>query len=218
MVEGVIFDLDGVLVDSETLWDDARRAVVAAHDGSWLTTATRDMLGMSSREWSAYMHDRLQVPLAPERISAEVAGIVAAEYAETLPWLPGARDAVERLATTWPLGLASSANRTVIERFLDTSGLRARFAATVSSEEVARGKPAPDVYLAAAAGLDVEAQACVAIEDSGNGIRAGVAAAMAVIAVPNKHFPPTDAEVALAARILPDLESLTAEQVESAHP
>lgn len=212
----MVFDLDGVLVDSEPIWDEARRDLVARHGGTWLLTATRDTMGMSSLEWSAYMHDKLGVPLPAERISQEVANFVDGRYSERLPLLPGAREAVERLAHRWPLGLASSSNRTIIDRFLDASGLRASFAVTVSSEEVERGKPAPDVYVAAAARLGAATPRCVAVEDSTNGIRAAAAAMMTVIAVPNANFPPSADALRLADLVLRDLSSLTAETIEDA--
>src|SRR5690348_6447721 len=140
---------------------------------------------MSSVEWSTYLHDRLGVARPPEQISSEVADLVDERYRKGLPYLPGAREVVIRLAAEWPLALASSSNRRIIDRFLDASGLRPCFTVTVSSEEVARGKPAPDVYLAAAARLGVAPETCVAIEDSTNGIRSASAASMRVIAVPN---------------------------------
>src|SRR5690242_13791105 len=115
-VQAVVFDLDGVLLDSESIWDEARRAYVDKCGGRWLANATTDMMGMSSREWSTYLHERLGVPLAPERISAEVAAAVEERYREALPLLPGAREAVRRLAARWPLGLASSSNRSTIEQ------------------------------------------------------------------------------------------------------
>jgi HAD superfamily hydrolase (TIGR01509 family) len=215
-VRAVIFDLDGVLLDSESIWDGSRRQVVDRHGGCWQPSATLDMMGMSSREWSSYMHDHLGVLVAPERIAAEVVELVDRRYAAQLPLLPGARDAVVRLAERWLVGLASSANRVVIERFLDASGLRPCFAATVSSEEVEQGKPAPDVYLAAAAALNTLPQNCVAIEDSTNGIHAAHAAATTVIAVPNREFPPSDDAIALARVVLPNLMLLTPDRVEAA--
>ena len=215
-VEAVVFDLDGVLVDSEPIWDEARRDLVSRHGGTWLPAATRDMMGMSSREWSAYMHDTLGVSLPVKQISREVANFVDQRYAERLPFLPGAPEAVQRLAHRWPLGLASSSNRTIIDRFLEASGLRSSFAVTVSSEEVERGKPAPDVYVAAAARLGAATSRCVAIEDSTNGIRAAAAATMTVIAVPNAAFPPSADALGLADLVLPDLSSLTVETVNGA--
>jgi HAD superfamily hydrolase (TIGR01509 family) len=212
-VAAVIFDLDGVLIDSETMWDDARRSLVEEQGGTWRASATRDMMGMSSREWSVYLRERLGVDVEPEEISSRVADDVAQRYRAQLPLLPGARGAVHRLASAWPLGLASSSNRTIIEEFLDASGLRSSFAVTVSSEEVARGKPAPDVYLAAAAGLRAEPDRCVAIEDSTNGLAAAAAARMTVIAVPNQHFPPSADALSRAALVMPSVVDLTEEQI-----
>jgi HAD superfamily hydrolase (TIGR01509 family) len=219
-VEAVVFDVDGVLVDSETIWDDARRAIVSEHGGTWPATATRDMMGMSSPEWSNFLHNRLGVELPPDAISSAVVARVAAHYEQSLPLLPHAPEAVRRLAGRWPLGVASSSNRPIIERFLDASGLRACFAMSVSSEEVARGKPAPDVYLEAARRLHVEPDRCVAVEDSTNGIRAAAAAGMATIAVPNAHFPPERDALALATVVIPGLAGLTVDLVSGAgrHP
>jgi beta-phosphoglucomutase-like phosphatase (HAD superfamily) len=214
-IAAVIFDLDGVLIDSENVWDDARRALVAHYGGTWLPTSTRDMMGMSSREWAAYLRDRLGVPLAADRVSSEVAAAVVVRYSRHLPLLHGAVDAVRRIAVEFPLGLASSSNRTVIDAVLDAAGLRSSFTVVISSEEVARGKPAPDVYLAAADALGVAPQRCVAIEDSSNGIRAGAAAAMAVIAIPNAHFPPESDALALARRVVLSLDELTVARIRS---
>ena len=198
MPDAVVFDLDGVLLDSEQRWNDAKEAVTTAAGGRWRDDAATAMMGMSSPEWSAYMHDELAVPYEPERINELVVERMAAGYAEELPLLPGAIDAVETLAARWPLGLASSSNREIINAFLDLSGLRDRFRVTTSSEEVGRGKPSPDVYLEVAARLGADAARCVAVEDSSNGLRAAAAAGMAVIAVPNPHYPPAPDALALA--------------------
>ena len=198
MPDAVVFDLDGVLLDSEQRWNDAKEAVTTAAGGRWRDDAATAMMGMSSPEWSAYMHDELAVPYEPERINELVVERMAAGYAEELPLLPGAIDAVETLAARWPLGLASSSNREIINAFLDLSGLRDRFRVTTSSEEVGRGKPSPDVYLEVAARLGAHAARCVAVEDSSNGLRAAAAAGMAVIAVPNPHYPPAPDALALA--------------------
>jgi len=199
MPDAVVFDLDGVLLDSEQRWNDAKEAVTTAAGGRWRDDAAAAMMGMSSPEWSAYMHDELAVPYEPERINELVVERMAAGYAEELPLLPGAIDAVGTLAARWPLGLASSSNREIIDAFLDLSGLRDRFRVTISSEEVGRGKPSPDVYLEVAARLGADAARCVAVEDSSNGLRAAAAAGMAVIAVPNPHYPPAPDALALAA-------------------
>ena len=213
MIEAVVFDLDGVLVDSEQVWDAARRDVVARHGGTWQDSATRDMLGMSSPEWSRYVVDELRVQLTPEQVNAMVVDAMLVLYREQLPLLPGAREAVRRLADEFALGLASSSNREVIDLVLDQMGVTGCFAASVSSEEVGRGKPAPDVYLEAARRLGVPPDGCTAIEDSENGLRSAHAAGMRVIAIPNPHFPPAADALALADARLPDLDALTGDAV-----
>jgi HAD superfamily hydrolase (TIGR01509 family) len=213
-IAAVTFDLDGVLLDSEQAWDEARREVVAEAGRPWPAGATRAMMGMSSPEWSRYVHDELGVPAEPEAINADVVARVIARYRTALPLLPGAREAVVRLAERWPLGLATSSNREVIDLVLDAMGVRDRFAATVSSEEVARGKPAPDVYLEAARRLGVEPASSAAIEDSENGIRSARAAGMRVVAIPNPHFPPAREALDLADAVLDGLDALTPAVVE----
>jgi HAD superfamily hydrolase (TIGR01509 family) len=216
MVDAVIFDLDGVLIDSESVWDEARRAVVADNGGSWTETATRAMQGMSSPEWSRYLHDELGVSLDPGEISRQVVERMLAAYEREVPLLPGAVQAVRRLAERWPLGLASSSNRPVIDAVLESAGLTGCLSATVSGDEVARGKPSPDVYLAAARKLGVEAGRAAAVEDSSNGLRAGAAAGMLVIAVPNREFPPADDALALASLVVESAGELTPELIEDA--
>ena len=198
MIEAVVFDLDGVLLDSEQVWHGVREQLTREHDGRWQDRAHVEMMGMSSVEWSRYMHDELGVPDAPEEISAEVVRRLEDVYRERLPLIDGAREAVEQLAASWPLGLASSSNRELIDLVLELSKLAPFFSVTVSSEEVARGKPAPDVYLEATGRLGVPPERCAAVEDSRNGIRAAKAAGMRVIAIPNPHFPPDDAALELA--------------------
>ena len=214
VVEAVIFDLDGVLIDSERVWASARAQLTRERGGRWRDGTEREMMGMSSPEWSRYMEDELGVPLPAEEISAEVVRRLEALYRERLPLLPGARDAVERAGTRWPLGLASSSNRPLIDLVLELAGLASRFAATVSSEEVDRGKPAPDVYLEAAARLGVEPPRCAAVEDSTNGILSAARAHMRVIAVPNPEFPPDEAVLASADVTLSNLSELSLEAIE----
>jgi HAD superfamily hydrolase (TIGR01509 family) len=216
MVEAVIFDLDGVLIDSESVWDAARRDVVAESGGAWSDSATRAMQGMSSPEWSRYLHDELGVSLEPDEISRQVVERVLAAYEREVPLLPGAVEAVRRLAGRWPLALASSANRPVIDAVLRSAGLTECFSATVSGDEVARGKPSPDVYLAAAGKLGVEPGKAAAVEDSTNGLRSAAAAGMLVIAVPNREFPPTEDALALAELVLGSVGELTVESIEKA--
>jgi HAD superfamily hydrolase (TIGR01509 family) len=216
MIEAVAFDLDGVLLDSEGTWAEARREIAVSHGGRWPAGVERAMMGMSSPEWAAYLRDELDVGLEPEAIVDAVVQQVLTTYRQRLPLLPGAEAAVRRLSSRWPLGLASSSNRPVIDAALDAAGLRDRFTATISSEEVPRGKPAPDVYLAVADALDVPPTACAAVEDSTNGIRAGAAAGMVVVAVPNREFPPEPEALSLAARRIGTLDELTPDLVERA--
>ena len=188
-VAAVVFDLDGVLVDSELAWDAARRALVAEAGGSWRASASTDMLGMSAGEWSRYLRDELGVPLDPAEINERVVARLLAGYERRLPLLPGAVAAVRRLAAVWPLGLASSSNRAVIDAVLAAAGIAECFAATVSGDEVEHGKPAPDVYVLAAERLAVAPDRAAAVEDSTNGLRAAAAAGMHVIAAPNQRLP-----------------------------
>jgi len=214
VIEAVIFDLDGVLLDSEQLWDQAREQLAEERGGRWHANAQRDMMGMSSPEWSRYMHDVIGLPEPPEEISREVVKRLATLYRERLPVVPGAREAVGRLAARWPLGLASSSNRELIDLALELLGVKHLFKATVSSEEVARGKPAPDVYLEAARRLGIDPTHAAAIEDSENGIRAAKAAGMRLIAIPNRHFPPPNEALAQAHVVLESLAELTPETIE----
>ncbi len=214
MIEAVVFDLDGVLLDSEQLWDAAREQLARERGGRWHDSAQRDMMGMSSREWSRYMHDTIGLAEPPEEINCEVVQRLADLYRLRLPVIPGAREAVERLAARWPLGVASSSNRELIDLVLELLGVQHLFKATVSSEEVARGKPAPDVYLEAARRLGADPARAAAVEDSQNGILAAQAAGMRVIAIPNRHFPPDEQALAEADVVLDSLAGLTAEAVE----
>jgi HAD superfamily hydrolase (TIGR01509 family) len=170
-------------------------------------------MGMSSGEWAQYLHDTVGVPDEPEEINAEVVRRMLVAYREHLPLVPGAVAAVQRLADRFPLGLASSSNRPLIDTVLEVSGLTPFFRATVSSEEVARGKPAPDVYLEAARRLGVAANRCAAIEDSHAGIRSAHAAGMRVIAIPNPTYPPGDDALAQADVVLGSLAELSPEIV-----
>jgi HAD superfamily hydrolase (TIGR01509 family) len=218
LIDAVIFDLDGVLLDSESAWLAVKRDVVEEWGGRWKDEATRAMLGMSAPEWSAYMRDDLAVERAAEEIDAEVVKRLLEGYRARLPLLPGAVEAVERLARRWPLGLASSSNLEVIDVVMESGGLGRHFRTWVSSEEVARGKPAPDVFLEAARRMEVDPGACAAVEDSHNGILAAAAAGMAVLALPNHEFAPGEEALARATRVLGSLDELTPETVEAAVP
>lgn len=210
----VVFDLDGVLIDSEGVWDDVRRELADEAGRPWPAEASTDMMGMSSLEWSAYMRDEVGVPRSAEAINDAVVSRLADRYEARLPLIRGAAAAVRRIARRYPIALASSSNRRIIDAVLAGSGLGDCFSATVSSEEVGVGKPAPDVYVEAAARLSVPPSGCVAVEDSGNGIRSAASAGMPVIAIPNREFPPDDATLALAASVLPSIVWLWPRRVE----
>jgi HAD superfamily hydrolase (TIGR01509 family) len=210
-IEAVVFDLDGVLVDSEHVWDEVREELARERGGRWHDHAQADMMGMSSTEWSQYMHEVIGLAETPQEIDDEVVRRMLARYATELPLIDGAVEAVERLAGSFRLGLASSSNRELIDVALAESGLGAFFEATVSSEEVAHGKPSPDVFLEAARRLSVPPGRCAAIEDSANGIRAAHAARMRVVAIPNRRYPPPATALALADVVLRGLEQLDAE-------
>ena len=216
MIEAVVFDLDGVIVDSEQVWDAAREALARERGGRWHDKAQLDMMGMSSVEWSRYMHDVIGLKDPPEEISAEVVRRLEATYREDLPFIDGAPEAVARLAERWPLAVASSSNRPIIDLVLGLSGLDRFFEATVSSEEVPRGKPSPDVYLEAASRLGADPTKSTAVEDSRNGILSAKAAGMRVIAIPNERFPPGEEVLAEADVVLESISELASADVEGA--
>jgi HAD superfamily hydrolase (TIGR01509 family) len=216
VIDAVVFDMDGVLIQSEEVWDEVREAYVRERGGRYDAEIQRAMMGMSSTEWSLYLHETAGVPEEPEAINAEVVRRMLAAYRDHLPLIDGAVGAVRRLAERYPLGLASSSNRPLIDAALDTAGLTACFTATVSSEEVARGKPAPDVYLEAARRLGVEPNACAAVEDSHGGIQSAKEAGMRVIVFPNQSYPPDAVSLAQADVTIGSLDELTPELIDSA--
>ena len=209
MIEAVVFDLDGVLVDSEPVWEEVRQEVVAAHGGHWAPDAQDRMMGMSTAEWSAYLVTDLGVRLSPDEVARVVVSAMAERYRSHLPLLPGAVDAVRLMGSRFTLGLASSSPRSLIAVVLDASGLRPAFAAVRSTEEETRGKPAPDVYLTVARLLGVDPGSCAAVEDSSNGLRSAAAAGLAVIAVPRPAYPPAPDALASARLELSSLTELT---------
>src|SRR5215469_11593743 len=213
MMEAVVFDMDGVLIDSEPVWEEVRRSLVAERGGRWQPDSQRRLMGMSTAEWAGYLATELGVDMPPDEIARTVIAGMVDRYRTRLPLLPGATDAVQRLATRWPLGLASSSPRSLIDAVLARAGLEDLFAVTVSTEEVPRGKPAPDVYVRAAAGLGIQPGRCAAVEDSTNGLRSAHAAGCQVIAVPRPDFPPDADALALAVRTLGGLDELTVEMV-----
>jgi HAD superfamily hydrolase (TIGR01509 family) len=212
-MEAVVFDLDGVLVDSEPVWEQVRRDLVAERGGHWAPDAQRALMGMSTPEWARYLSADLGVGLPPDQVATEVIDRMAARYADHLPLMDDAAGAVRRFAARWPLGLASSSPPRLIETVLQAAGLRACFRAVMSTEQVARGKPAPDIYLAVTAALGCPPSACAAVEDSSNGLRSAAAAGLHVVAVPQPRYPPDPDALALAGLVRPGLAGLSPDAV-----
>ncbi len=208
-----MFDLDGVLVDSEPVWEQVRRQVVAEHGGHWLPEAQQRLMGMSTGEWARYLSQDLGVGLPPPAVAAMVIERMQARYREEVPLMPGATEAVRRLAARWPLGLASSSPPVLIGAALDGAGLRECFTVTLSTEQVPRGKPAPDIYLAVTEQLGFPPGGCAAVEDSTNGFRSAAAAGLQVIAVPHPRYPPEPAALDVARLVLTGLDGLTVQAV-----
>jgi HAD superfamily hydrolase (TIGR01509 family) len=212
-VEAVVFDLDGVLVDSDHIWHEVREGLARERGGRWTDRSEADMMGMSSTEWSRYLHDVVGLAETPRELNDEVMQRMLDRYARELPLIVGAADAVRRLHGPFRLAVASSSNRELIDGVLDAAVLADLFEVTVSSEEVARGKPAPDVFLEAARRLEVPPERCAAIEDSANGIRAAHAAGMRVITIPNRRYPPAADALELADAALASITELSPEVV-----
>lgn len=209
MTQAVVFDLDGVLIQSEEVWDAVRERFVRERGGRYDAEVQRAMMGMSAPEWSRYLHEAAGVPDRPKAIDREVVRRMLEAYRRDLPLVPGAVAAVRRTAEAFPLALASSSNREIFEAVLELAGLADCFRVTVSSEEVERGKPAPDVYLEAARRLEVAPRRCAAVEDSHAGIRSAKAAGMRVVAIPNPSYPPDGEALAQADLVLRSLDELT---------
>ena len=214
VIEAVIFDLDGLLVDSEPVWDEARRAMADEAGTSWTSDDHKAVMGVSTQEWADYMIDRLELERSPQEVIDEVVARMVAMYRSGVPYLPGAIDSVDLATSHYPTALASGSHPTLVEAVMADEALRGKFQVVVTADEVGAGKPAPDVYLVTAGRLGVPPEACVCVEDSGNGILAGVRAGMKVIAVPDPRFPP-DAEVLdQADAVLPSLSELSLELLE----
>jgi HAD superfamily hydrolase (TIGR01509 family) len=214
-IETVIFDLDGVLLDTEEEWDDVRREFAAQHGGHWDEHDQPAVMGANSMQWAEYMRDHVGVDLSPQEIYNGVIAALRRRYAAHLPLIPGAREAVLRLAPSFHLGVASSSPIELIEYSLELAGLRGHFGALVSSDQVASGKPAPDVYLEACRRLLTAPSQAAAIEDSANGLRAAASAGLAVIAVPNRDFPPSEDALALADVVLSSVADVTGDIIVS---
>ena len=214
-VRAVVFDLDGVIIDSEEVWEEVRRGYVAEHGREFLPDTQQRLMGMSTPEWARYLAEDVGVGVPPERVAADVLDRMAERYRARVPLIPGAVDAVHRIAARFPVALASSSARVLIDRVLESAGLTGVFRATLSTEEVPRGKPAPDVFLAAAERLGADPAECAAIEDSSNGLRGAAAAGMAVICVPHGVYPPAEDALARTDLVVGSLDELTVAAIEA---
>jgi HAD superfamily hydrolase (TIGR01509 family) len=215
-IDAVIFDLDGVILETEQEWNEVRREFAEQHGGHWDEHDQPAVMGANSMQWAEYMRDKNGVDLSPQEIYDGVIGALRDRYSQHLPLINGAREAVTRLAPLFRLGVASSSPRELIEHSLELAGLRHYFGAVVSSDEVATAKPAPDVYLEACARLGTVPSRAAAVEDSTNGLRAAASAGLLVIAAPNPAFPPSADALALADLVLGSVAELTGDMVLSA--
>jgi HAD superfamily hydrolase (TIGR01509 family) len=218
MIRAVVFDLDGVLIDSEPVWEQVRRALVAERGGHWAPDAQRRLMGMSTPEWARYLSEDLGVGLPPDEVAREVIDRMAARYTQDVPLMAGAADAVRRIAARWPLGVASSSPPRLIEIVLQSAGLRSSFSVVMSTEQVVHGKPAPDIYLAVTAKLGCPPPDCAAVEDSANGLRSAAAAGLRVVAIPQPRYPPEPEALAQASLVLPSLAELSTDAVSALAP
>lgn len=211
MIEAVVFDLDGVIIDTEQVWEQVRRGYVAECGGTWQPDSQQRLMGMSTGEWSRYLSEDLGVGREPAEVAREVLARMAQRYGTALPLIPGAVSAVRRLGARYRLALASSSARVLIDQVLASAGIADAFESTMSTEEVPAGKPAPDVYLATVRRLGVPAVRCAAVEDSSNGLRSAAAAGLFVVAVPHPVYPPAPDALALADKVITTLDDLTPE-------
>ncbi|MET3806253.1 HAD superfamily hydrolase (TIGR01509 family) [Nakamurella sp. UYEF19] len=204
---GVIFDLDGVVADTEHLWDASWAACSVAAGQPWGHADSETLLGLSVPEWSAELARRNGDHSPEGAIRAAkfcIDYILSAIDDGRGELMDGGRELVEYAAARGPIALATSSARPIIDHLLTRNGLAGMFSATVSSAEVPRGKPSPDVYQEAARRSGLDTGPAIGIEDSSNGIRSAHAAGLYVIAIPNRQFPPAADVLALADHVAPD--------------
>jgi HAD superfamily hydrolase (TIGR01509 family) len=205
MIDAVIFDMDGLLVDSEPVWDKARNAMAEEAGKTWTKDDHQAVMGVSTQAWADYMINRLELSLSRQEVQDQIVARMIALYQTSIPYFPGAVEAVHLAARHYPTALASGSHPALIEVVAADAALRGQFRVILSADEVGAGKPAPDIYLEAAKRLGVKPEQCVCLEDSGNGIVAGHRAGMKVIAIPDPRFPPASDKLNLADLILPSL-------------
>ncbi len=205
MIEAVIFDMDGLLVDSEVVWNRARLAMAAEAGKEWTLEDHKAVMGVSTQRWVDYMIQRMELTLSPQEVEASMIARMADMYHAGIPYFPGAVEAVHLAAGHFPTALASGSHRALIDIVTADAAMRGQFRVILSADEIGTSKPAPDVYLVAAERLGVRPESCVCLEDSANGILAGVRAGMKVIAVPDPRWPPPPDKLNQAHRVLPAL-------------
>ncbi len=213
MTRAVVFDLDGTLTDTETVWDAVRRGLAADEGLPWPDGASTQMMGMSTQQWSSFLVEEVGLSGTPAEAAARTIAGMRDHYRAGVTLLPGAPAVVHRLGAVWPLGVASSSPRVLIDTALEVMGVADLVSATVSTEELGHGKPAPDVYQEVCRQLGTEPGDTVAIEDSPNGIRSALAAGLKVIVVPPAFHPPGPDELALADLVVDSLDDITVEVV-----
>ena len=211
MLEAIIFDMDGLLIDSEAVWYQVRREWMASQGVEWTDADQRAVMGVDTKTWVGHMAGKMDSAISSQEIEQAVLDGMAAAYARDIPFMPGAVEAVQLAADHFPTGLASGSHRALIDIVLDHPSLRGRFRVVQSADEVGAGKPAPDVYLEAARRLGANPKHSACLEDSANGILSGARAGMKVIAVPSRYFMPEDHVMAQASKVLSSLESFSLE-------
>jgi len=217
MIEAIIFDMDGLLIDSEPCWDEARRIMAAGAGVDWNKSDHKAVMGVSTNEWVEYMIKRLSLNIPAAEVEETIIATMRDLYNQRIPFLPGAEQAVNLAASSYPIGLASGSPQSLIDTILDAPSLRGKFRVVLSGDQFSHGKPAPDIYLAAAKALGVEPENCVCLEDSGNGILSGANAGMKVIAVPDQRFMPSEEKLSKADVVLGSLREFSEEIVASLH-
>lgn len=214
MIEAVIFDMDGLLIDSEPFWDKARSSMAAKAGKDWNKDDHKAVMGVSTSEWVGYMISRLELVMSPKAVEQKIVAEMVTLYQRQIPYLPGAAEAVALSAAKYPTGLASGSPRSLIDTVTGDKALKGKFKAILSSDQIEHGKPSPDIYLATAKMLGARPKNCVCLEDSGNGILAGKNAAMKVIAVPDSRFPPGAEKLHAADVVLESLSEFSLEILE----
>ena len=188
-IEAVIFDMDGVLVDSEVYWDKSRVEFARDRGKTWTDDYQRLAMGRSTVGWATVMREKLQLDESIDDIIAEMKGRVIARYERRMPTRPDAIESVHRMKQHFRVGLASGSPTEIIKSVLRITGLDQVFEVMIYGDDIPRGKPAPDIYLEAMAQLGVLPHVTVGIEDSANGLRSLKAAGMAAVAAPSPDFP-----------------------------